>query len=145
MRNKSTIDFCNLLNSPLNFSFYNLITLTLPLNQCVFAPGVERIESLRFLRSSEVTLGQGLLKKGEGREGYLSIYLSLYLSIQSEYLYSLYLNNYLFLARGRAMFRVCIAQKNLPINLSIYLLNCLSMFLKNGFIYIYWPGRPGQG
>ena len=35
---------------------------------------IERIESLRFLRSSEVTLGQGLLRKGGGpRRG---IYLS---------------------------------------------------------------------
>ena len=34
----------------------------------------ERIESLRFLRSSEVTLGQGIPREGEGQEGYLSIY-----------------------------------------------------------------------
>ena len=48
-----------------------MIKLTLePRGGCV------RIESLRFLRSSEVTLGQGLLRK-VGGEGWVSIYLPL--------------------------------------------------------------------
>ena len=53
--------------SPQKLFDYGCVTLYLSAR---FGLLIERIESLRFLRSSEVTLGQGLLKKGG--EGNLS-------------------------------------------------------------------------